>query len=102
MASEIQVRGSLYVNKGNLVYRSPGQGVLNADMAGLAGPTPGSFLAALTGTAVDLSKIASPGGWAWIQNLDSTNIVTYGSYDGATFRPHRRPTPRRGASHPSL
>jgi hypothetical protein len=50
------------------------------------GPTPGGVLATTAGTVIDLSGLTRPG-LAWVMNLDPTNFVTLGLWDGAEFRP---------------
>lgn len=85
MANEIQVRISLSLTKGNLSYR-PAASYYTADVANLGGPTPGTISVAIHGTEVDLSALTTPG-LCFIQNLDDTNYVTVGVYDGARFYP---------------
>jgi len=57
-----------------------------ADLEDLRGPTPGHLLVAVTGTDVSLAQLATPG-FCRIQNLDTTNYVIAGIYDGVSFFP---------------
>jgi len=85
MADEIQLQVSYIIRKGNLDEQGrPNQ--FNLTMTGSKGPTPGSILIPTTGKVVDLSALSSPG-LCWIHNLDSTNFVTGGVYDGSKFYP---------------
>lgn len=85
MTNEANIQTSLRVQVGNLKYHSqPTQ--FNADMSAAKGPTPGSFLAALEGTDVDLSELTTPG-LCRIMNLDTTNYVEVGIFDGVSFYP---------------
>ena len=87
MSNEATVQSSLRIAQGNLTYRSPVTSY-KADVAGANGPTPGTVLAATTpGTDVSLSELTALGGLCEIRNLDATNFVTVGSWDGAVFHP---------------
>lgn len=82
MSNEAQIQSQLAINVGNYSWQClPGS--FNADVSayGAAGPTPGSVLATLSGTLIDLSKIITPGGLCSIQNSDLTNFVEIGMYD---------------------
>lgn len=86
MANEANIRTSLQIRKGNVVYQSQPTGFA-ADITGTAkGPTPGAISVAVTGTNVDLSQLTTPG-LCRIQNLDETNYITVGIYDGVSFFP---------------
>lgn len=87
MANEASIRCSMIINQGNLRYQSyPTE--FRADVAaGGVGPTPGSFLAALAGTRVDLDELTRPGGLCIIKNLDEANYVIVGIFDGVEFYP---------------
>lgn len=82
MSNEAQVQVKLNVTVGNYKAQNLGS-TFNADVstAGAAGPTPGSVLATMTGTQIDLSKLTSPGGLALIRNTDSTYMIEVGIYD---------------------
>lgn len=85
MADEITLNITLQVRNGNLDERTtPNQ--FNVDMAGTRGPGPGSMTIPIGGKVIDFSPIGSPG-ICWIQNIDDTNFVTAGVYDGARFYP---------------
>lgn len=85
MTNEASINSSLELNKGYARYRShPGN--FRADVTGSKGPTPGAFRASLAGTRVDLSELTVPG-FCRLVNLDPTNYVLWGIYDGAEFYP---------------
>jgi len=85
MANEATIRASLTIVNGNLNYRSfPSE--FKADVAGTLGPTPGAFSATLAGVDVDFSELTTPG-LCRIANLDSTNFVEVGIWDGVSFYP---------------
>jgi hypothetical protein len=87
VAREIQVRSSLQINNGNTNYLSqPVSFLANQETAG--GPTPGMVAIAGTGagTSITLSALARPG-LCRIQNLDATNFVQVGVWDGTNFFP---------------
>lgn len=83
MADEAQIRSSLQIDIGNLEYRS-NPTAFTADVSGSIGPTPGAFSVAVTGTDVNLSELTTPG-LARIMNLDTTNYVSYGAWDGSSI-----------------
>lgn len=79
MASEIQVRVTLAIRKGNQEYTSlPGAATL--DMDGTKGPTPGALTIPTGGKVISLEEIVTPG-VCWMINLDDTNYVEYGIRD---------------------
>jgi len=79
MANEATIRASLAISKGAIEYVSrPSQ--FTATVTGTHGPAPGAFLVTTAGIDVDLSEFTQPG-LCRIQNLDSTNFVTYGIWD---------------------
>ena len=83
MANEATINMSLTINKAPLQFLSrPGQ--FRADVAVGKGPTPGAFTVTAAGVDADLSQLDTPG-LCWIQNLDDTEIVEWGIWDGATF-----------------
>lgn len=85
MTNEASIQSNLRLSVGSLNYQSrPTQ--FYADVSAAKGPTPGNVLCALTGTNVDLSELTTPG-LCRIMNLDSTNYVEVGIYDGASFYP---------------
>lgn len=85
MSDEAQIRSSLQINKGNLRYSSQPT-AFRADVSGTNGPTPGAIAVATTGTNVSFAALTTPG-LCRLMNLDSTNYVTWGIYDGAFFFP---------------
>jgi hypothetical protein len=86
MANEATIRAGLSIRKAKLDYRSNPQ-QFTATVNGNSGPTPGAVTAATTGTTVNLSQLTAMGGLCLVMNLDSTNFVEYGVYNGATFFP---------------
>lgn len=84
MANEAAIKSSLSITKGNLQYQSR-PGSFNADVTGAKGPTPGAVaIATSPGTDISFSELTTPG-FVRIQNLDSTNFVEFGIWDGSTF-----------------
>jgi hypothetical protein len=84
MASEIRLTHSLQVTKGSLQYRSnPTAWVINLN--GSKAPGPGQMIAATGGSDISLAHLnGNTPGLCWVQNLDATNSVTLGRYDGTT------------------
>lgn len=85
MANEATINIGMSLNKNNLNFKS-NPVTFRANLSGTKGPTPGAFTASLAGTDVDLSELTQPG-LIRIQNLDPTNFVEWGIYDGAEFIP---------------
>ena len=85
MADEAQIRSSLQITKGKLEYRS-NPTAFTADVSVADGPTPGTIAVSTAGVDVDLSQLSTPG-FCRVMNLDSTNFVSLGIWDGATFYP---------------
>ena len=87
MASEITVRGSLYIKKGNKTYQSQPQS-FTADLAATIakGPVPGAIAVSVLGTNVDLSELVNPS-WCFISNPDTANTIEVGIWNGVDFYP---------------
>lgn len=85
MSNEARVTGSLRIRKGNTDYQSRPT-AFAADVAGTKGPSPGTITITTTGTDINLSQVGLPG-LCYIQNLDETNYVVVGVYDGTSFFP---------------
>lgn len=85
MANEATVGSSLQIKVGSLDYQARPT-AFKADVSTGRGPTPGVLLVATTGTNVSFAQLSYPG-LCRIQNLDSTNYVILGIYDGASFHP---------------
>jgi len=86
MADEARITSSLFIsNVGKLVYQSQPT-AFTADVSTAKGPTPGVVVATTAGVNVDLSVLTVPG-FCRIMNLDSTNFVEVGIWDGSTFYP---------------
>ncbi len=84
MANEARVTSQLHIAKGNLKYDSAQPATYMADVTVGKGPSPGALLIATAGTDIDLSELATPA-LCVITNLDTTNFLEYGIWDGATF-----------------
>jgi hypothetical protein len=85
MSDEATFRSELNILKDNLNYRS-NPNDFRADVAIGKGPVPGAFTASVTGTDVDFSELMLPA-LCRIMNLDVTNFIEYGIWDGANFDP---------------
>lgn len=88
MSNEATVRSSLQIFKQSgaltiLDYQSRPNSFIT-DVTGTRGPTPGALNVTTAGVEVDLSKLTTPG-LCRIMNLDATNYVKVGVYDGANF-----------------
>lgn len=81
MADEFTITSYLTVNKPsiNLLWSSQPKS-FRATLNANAGPITFNTSVAVLGTDFDLSPLTKPG-WAWMQNLDPTNLVQYGIYD---------------------
>lgn len=87
MANEATIRTRLEVKVANLDYRStPVQFEADVQSAKPKGPTPGNVLIPVDGTDIDLSELDTPG-LCRIMNVDGTNYVQFGIWDGSTFFP---------------
>ena len=86
MADEASLRASLQIIKDDLTYQSRPSS-FNADVSVGVGSTPGRVLATVAGVDVDLSLIIVPGGFCRVQNVDTTNFVEMGVWDGVSFFP---------------
>lgn len=85
MTREIRFNYGLQIDKDNLHYR-PAAIQFSADMDTASGPTPGVITATTHGTTVSFAGITTPG-VCTITNLDATNYVEVGIWDGASFFP---------------
>jgi len=85
MAREATVQTQLRVRIGNINYVSNPSN-FQATVTGINGPCPGAFAATLEGTDVNFSELTQPG-LGIIKNIDSTNFVTVGIWDGVDFFP---------------
>jgi len=83
MANEATIRSTLQIQKGNLDYR-PATAAFQVDVTGTDGPTPGAVTASTAGTDIAFSELTTPGLYR-VRNIDSTNFVEIGIWDGATF-----------------
>lgn len=88
MANEATIRSSLQIFKQSsnltvLDYQSR-PSAFTATVTGTAGPSPGVINVTTSGVDVDLTALTTPG-LCRIMNLDATNYVQFGIWDGATF-----------------
>lgn len=88
MSNEATVQCGLAISKPsvNLHYSSEPKS-FRATVNGSKGPTPGSVVATLAGTDVDLSGLDSPGGLARIMNKATSGFVVVGIHDNFEFYP---------------
>jgi hypothetical protein len=85
VADEATISCQLTIQKGHLQYTSLPASYTET-VNGTKGPTPGAITASIEGTFIDLSQLTRPGLCVFI-NLDTTNFVTLGVYDGGNFFP---------------
>ena len=85
MANEAKASVNLVIDKGNMNYRSTPTD-FQVSVTTAKGPSPGAITATVAGVDVDLSELASPG-LCRIRNLDATNFVMVGLWDGTEFYP---------------
>lgn len=86
MANEANINASLNIKIGNNQYRSVPTS-FKADVADGKGPSPGAVTCdVLPGTNIDLSELVQPA-LCRLMNIDDTNFVTVGVYDGTSFYP---------------
>lgn len=85
MANEARITTSLYISKNNLQYNSLPTSFV-ATVTGVNGPSPGAINVPVTGVNVDFSALSTLG-LCRIMNLDSTNFVEWGAWDGIEFIP---------------
>lgn len=88
MANEATIRSSLQIFKQSgdvtvLDYQGR-PSTFQADVTGTAGPSPGVVNATTAGVEVDLSALTTPG-LCRVMNLDATNYVQFGVWDGTNF-----------------
>lgn len=85
MADEATIQASLQITKNKLKYSSQPTN-FKADVATEKGPSPGAIAVSTDGTDVDFSELTTPA-LCRLQNLDTTNFVEYGIWDGISFLP---------------
>lgn len=85
MANEATINIGLQIRNLPLDYRSHPTD-FRADVTGKKGPGPGAFQVTTEGVDVDLSEFTTPG-LCRVMNLDDTNFVEYGIFDGLEFIP---------------
>jgi hypothetical protein len=82
MANEATFRTSLQITKGNLNYQSQPT-AFSGNVSASRGPVPGFLVIPTTGLDISFTGLTTPA-YCWMQNLDTTNFVTYGIYDPDT------------------
>lgn len=85
MANEATVTVSLTISNQALQYRSFPTG-FSADVIGTKGPTPGAVSITTAGTDISLAELTTPA-LCKFTNLDATNYVEWGIWNGTTFFP---------------
>ena len=85
MTAEAAFNLGVNIDHGNLVYHQYPTS-FRVDVTGKKGPTPGAMSASVDGTDVDLSELVTPT-ICVIRNLDATNFVEVGVWDGTEFYP---------------
>lgn len=85
MTREADVRISMGIRKGNIDYRSNPTN-FTADVSGTKGPSPGALTISTSGEDVDFSELVQPG-LCLFHNLDASNRVDIGAWDGVEFIP---------------
>jgi len=85
MSSEATVLASLTIIKDDFEYSSQPVS-FTADIATANGPYPGAITVSTAGTDIPLSQLTQPG-LCRIQNIDATNFVDVGIYDGSEYFP---------------
>lgn len=86
--SNMTIRGTAANNNASLQHTTnPTQ--FRGNILGNNGPYPGSLLATPAGLDVSFAQAAAGSfpGYCRLQNLDPTNFVTYGIWNGADFYP---------------
>jgi len=85
MANEAQLHISLRINNPTSKFEAQSTNTsYTVDVAGSSGPVPGMVVATTAGLDVAFTGLTVPT-WCVLKNLDSTNFVEYGIWDGATF-----------------
>ncbi len=87
MSQEVSVRVSLQCRKGVGFFQSQPTSFNGNIILPYKGPVPGAFVAGVGGTNVDFTNLTTPG-YAVLQNLSSTTVVTYGIWDSDHSRFH--------------
>ncbi len=85
MANEININGAMYAKKGNVDIQRPLPN-LEIDWTGNDYAWQSQSIAT-TATQITIPGSISAGGFAVIQNLDTTNYVEIGLYISSTFYP---------------
>lgn len=90
MANEATIIASLNIVKrdssNNIILQYQSQPNNFRDtVSGRKGPVPGAINVAVSGTNVSLAELTTPG-WVRIHNLDLSNYLTWGIFEGTTGR----------------
>lgn len=83
MANEITMTSSLRVLNGNQNYAPP-QTSKKYDQSTAGGPVPGTLSIGTAGEDITFTDLSTPA-VVRMKNLDATNFVEYGIWDGSTF-----------------
>lgn len=91
MSNEIRLNVALAVQvpnttTGELTLNYSRQASFARTLTTAKGPCVGTITVPVGGCVVDLSQLTTPT-FAWLANLDPTNFVQFGLYDGSRFRP---------------
>lgn len=84
MSGEVKVTAAIQVEKSSFKFPKVGGVQLDFDLAGDGGGNPGLVEIGTSEEAIALGDITTPG-WLWAKNLDPTNYVEWGPYDGAAM-----------------
>jgi len=85
MSNEATVNASLSIESTELKHRGYPQ-QFRATVTGRLGPGPGAIIVTPSGVDVDLSEFTNPSLYE-VRNLDLTNLITIGIWDGTEFYP---------------
>jgi hypothetical protein len=85
MANEATITNGIFIDKGNLHFH-PASVTFRGTVTGTKGPVPGALSIATAGTDISFAQLTTPG-YCKITNLDATNYVEYGIWNGTTFYP---------------
>tara|TARA_R110002020_G_scaffold376130_3_gene587314 strand:+ start:33306 stop:33701 length:396 start_codon:yes stop_codon:yes gene_type:complete len=85
MADEAQIQQSININNSTTGFKVQSVNTSYKDtVTGSSGPVPGMVIATTAGLSITFTGLTTPG-WCELVNLDITNFVEYGIWDGSTF-----------------
>ena len=85
MANEFTIKSQITLTNGTMRHTGAPSS-FQANQTTKFGPVPGTVSATTSGVTVSLSGITTPGIFS-IQNLDTTNYVSFGLYISSTYYP---------------